>query len=509
MRFRRRHSTKKNLKISIIIIALVLIGVGYAYINSTLGISGATTITSNSWDVHFANVRMENHSFDSTNDSVTIDENDPTSLDLDLSLETIDDYILVYVDIVNDGGIDAVLKSISNDVLTEEQKEYLDFYMFINELEDFTENNYYLKAGNTDSLTIKFNYNESYEAEEAIENSPDENNIDETINLTFGQATRRDTNENNKSTLYSLVFKNAQNDSSLDFSQPSSSTNGNGLFVVNGTENDYNPIYYFRGNVENNYVAMDYSNEAKECFRILRTTNTGAIKIISIGTVAEENNVIDCSNLTTNFNNSQFNNFDDDNAAAGLFYGAKGASTYESAHENINESVISFLGIRRDYQFSYEEEWCNDRSGLSYGTNEATSNAYNRIVNNTGLSLYCSQPNDAFKINIYNTYGNNIRFITADEAIYAGAGYTTNNTTESNSFIKTGVDYWTITPSRFTGGKMKMFYVSSKGMIKEVNTTENLSMVNIIALKRGVRPTKGNGTATNPYYIKSKRPINN
>ena len=108
---------------------------------------------------------------------------------------------------------------------------------------------------------------------------------------------------------------------------------------------------------------------------------------------------------------------------------------------------------------------------------------------------------------MYDYYASyDVRYITADEAIYAGAGYTTNNTTESNSFIKTGVDYWTITPSRFTGGKMKMFYISSKGMVREAITTEEKYIVVLNALKRGVRVVKGNGTATNPYYIISMHP---
>jgi hypothetical protein len=44
----------------------------------------------------------------------------------------------------------------------------------------------------------------------------------------------------------------ATNDSSLDFSQTSEASNTNGVYLRNGTQNDKYPIYYYRGNVNNN-----------------------------------------------------------------------------------------------------------------------------------------------------------------------------------------------------------------------------------------------------------------
>ena len=47
--------------------------------------------------------------------------------------------------------------------------------------------------------------------------------------------------------------------SGVDFSQPSSSTNGRGLYILHGTENTQNPIMYYRGAVQNNNIKFGTS----------------------------------------------------------------------------------------------------------------------------------------------------------------------------------------------------------------------------------------------------------
>ena len=71
----------------------------------------------------------------------------------------------------------------------------------------------------------------------------------------------------------------------IDFSLPSSNivgekqnTNGLGLYIYSNSKNSKYPIVYYRGNVDNNYVIFgDF------CFQIVRTTDTGGIKIMYAG----------------------------------------------------------------------------------------------------------------------------------------------------------------------------------------------------------------------------------
>ncbi len=66
--------------------------------------------------------------------------------------------------------------------------------------------------------------------------------------------------------------------SGIDFTQNNSDTNGKGVYIRSGTENDANPIYYFRGNVDNNNIIF-----ANTCFKMVRTTDTGGVKLIYNG----------------------------------------------------------------------------------------------------------------------------------------------------------------------------------------------------------------------------------
>lgn len=68
------------------------------------------------------------------------------------------------------------------------------------------------------------------------------------------------------------------NDTGINFLEPSSDENGKGIYVINETINDENPIYYYRGDVKNNNVIF-----ANFCWKILRTTSTGGVKLLYNG----------------------------------------------------------------------------------------------------------------------------------------------------------------------------------------------------------------------------------
>ena len=83
--------------------------------------------------------------------------------------------------------------------------------------------------------------------------------------------------------------KDADTTTLIDFSVISSSTNGEGLYLLSGTQNDAYPIYYYRGNINNNNVIF-----GGFCWQMLRTTDTGGIKMIYNGAVT--GNGLTCEN---------------------------------------------------------------------------------------------------------------------------------------------------------------------------------------------------------------------
>ena len=64
----------------------------------------------------------------------------------------------------------------------------------------------------------------------------------------------------------------------VDFSQISSDTNGKGVYTLASTMGNAHPIHYFRGDVDNNYALF-----GNYCWRIVRTTSDGGVKLIYDG----------------------------------------------------------------------------------------------------------------------------------------------------------------------------------------------------------------------------------
>ncbi len=105
-------------------------------------------------------------------------------------------------------------------------------------------------------------------------------------------------------TLYQIMQKDAVIDNiqsefvsastGIDFGSVSSDTNGKGVYTRAGTENDTYPIMYYRGEVEDNNVMF-----AGQCWKAVRTTDTGGVKLIyngeNAGTIDEPN----CNNTGT------------------------------------------------------------------------------------------------------------------------------------------------------------------------------------------------------------------
>ena len=108
------------------------------------------------------------------------------------------------------------------------------------------------------------------------------------------------------------------NDSGIQFNAISSDDNGKGIYERAGTENDANPIYYYRGAVTDNNVLF-----ANFCWKIVRTTSTGGIKLIYNGSPSNGQ----CTNSTaesTQIGTSAFNSTDDKSLAnAGYMYGTR------------------------------------------------------------------------------------------------------------------------------------------------------------------------------------------
>jgi len=123
-------------------------------------------------------------------------------------------------------------------------------------------------------------------------------------------------------TLYKLMSSNSKStDSGINFgSRPTASTSG--IYQVDSTKNDEYPVYYYRGIVDNNNVSF-----AGFCWKMVRTTETGGVKLIYNGVVSDDGS---CNNTGTasQIGTSKFNNSSSSPADVGYMYGTR--YTYNS-----------------------------------------------------------------------------------------------------------------------------------------------------------------------------------
>ena len=300
--------------------------------------------------------------------------------------------------------------------------------------------------------------------------------------------------------------------------------------LLASTEDDYGTSYYFRGAVKNNYVQF-----ANKCWRIVRITGDGSVKL-----VLHNDNTSGASNPCSSANNSdtaafahysgsayttKFNSSYNDNAYIGFMYGTTGASDYASTHANTNKSTI-LTNLETWYTnnlISYESKladtiWCNDKStvsgGLGYGTNRTDYAAYNRIyggggaVSHANPSLICPNDNNGGKLSKFTvsdtTNGNGnlsykIGLLTADEIAFSGSMY---NTYNRSTYLQenTGTNYWlSLSPSRFYVYAY-VWWVDSG----------SFNMDGLVSVYDGLRPAislvssvevTGSGTSEDPYKV--------
>ena len=298
---------------------------------------------------------------------------------------------------------------------------------------------------------------------------------------------------------------------------------GDGTNGVYAAEDDLGTSYYFRGNVDNNYVYF-----ANNWFRIIRINGDGTIRMIYTGNPND-------SSSQEYISRSAYNSSYNDNAYVGYMYGSAGSSTYEATHANTNDSTIKTV-IDSWYQnnlssystYIADAIYCNDRevvnvtygsgtntttfNGNGTGTNESAYASYKRNHIDHNPTLKCTNTNDRFTVS--NTLGNGaltnpIGLPTTDEIVMSGANaydYATKSYIANNSYYlypKGGnYYYWTMTPNRFAGGFADVGNVYNGGYV-DFNYVRGNNAVRPVVSLLSDAISGGDGTVGNPFYVDS------
>ena len=276
---------RNNSKVqTLLIILVVALGLGYAYINSDLNINGTAQVNSANWDVHWANVQVTNGSVSASSPTIS----NQTTVNYSVTLNIPGDYYEFTVDAVNGGSIDAMIDTIDSKLNGATITTLPDYLKYTVTYEDGVElqANHLLAANTTEKYKLRIEYRDDIELNQIPA-------TDQTLSLSF-TVTYRQANENATSPTPGVLPRYDENGGCATINTDSSGGGGNatmggltlmmknatqgeddpswfansaanqaqvGVYTRKGTSSDRYPIYYYRGKyqlVNNNLIFNNY-----------------------------------------------------------------------------------------------------------------------------------------------------------------------------------------------------------------------------------------------------------
>ena len=269
----------------------------------------------------------------------------------------------------------------------------------------------------------------------------------------------------------------------IDFNKISGDTNndgiddnGKGLYILSSTESDAYPIMYYRGNIDDNNVYF-----AGYCWQIIRTTDTGGIKMIYNGENTGTDDEPICNNsigtdrqITLDINNVLTNTF---TFATNGFYTSPTYNGYMYGEVyNINNSDY-IEGAYFGNGFVYDEE--NYEYTLTDVQTELDEN-HHYTCNLSTANGTCESIRYYFNYNFGDSNGYHLFFLlTGGKSIEDAIEEMRENTTDSN--VKAMVDLWyeeNMSNTRYEELIEDTIYCNDRNIIKLGGLNSNSGLLN-------------------------------
>lgn len=301
---------------------------------------------------------------------------------------------------------------------------------------------------------------------------------------------------NSRATLYKTLSNYAVMDNvasdyvtnsfGISLSAISSDTNGKGLYTIASTATDTYPIHYFRGNVDNNNLIF-----GGFCWKIIRTTETGGVKLLYNGTPSNGQCV--ASGTATTIGTSAYNELTIGEhgslADVGYMYG----SMYPTEYVKLgSEYWANFVGAYQNY-FSNSSKYFS--TSYYYASSYIAYNASNgtKAFKVSGTTTYTTISKDMIgKYTIFapgtNYYNEELYYVygvdETEQKVYF-IRFTRDNYDEAN-----GQDLYTYFYNKALNTEWvygnDVTYDSSTGLytlvdtinLKPINYGDNISVVN-------------------------------
>ena len=250
-------------------------------------------------------------------------------------------------------------------------------------------------------------------------------------------------------------------------SSSAASDDVSGLYKSTAT-NTGKPTYYFRGNVENNYVKF-----AGFTWRIVRINEDGTIRIV----------MQDGINSNTEYKfNSSYNNY------TYMYY------TNSQAKTQLESWYQTNIGSKKDLAK-------NVATGAYYCEQAKAKRDSSWTSGNANMTVYSSYTPD-FKCssdgNGKGQVNSNVGLLTYDEVVYAGV-YT--NFSGGKNYLYSDYRHWTMSPAGYFNYSSIIWTITPSSMYFYTANSVNIILNPVINIKSDTQISDGDGTKENPFTI--------
>ena len=219
----------------------------------------------------------------------------------------------------------------------------------------------------------------------------------------------------------------------VNFTVSSSDTNGKGVYIFAPTKNDDVPIYYYRGAVDNNNLIF-----ANFCWKIVRTTETGGLKLIYNG-IPTNNQCLAEGDDTMTATGVKYNSSASNLSYFGYSYDSGGHALSYMTNANITDGMVfandvSYIDghyVLSNDRYVKDSNFAAERD-IVLKTHHYTCFKVNGTECNTVRYVYMTRSSVMFYVTLKNS--EKIEDVIADDV--------TNEANTNKSIVHTAVDNW-------------------------------------------------------------------
>lgn len=291
-------------------------------------------------------------------------------------------------------------------------------------------------------------------------------------------------------TLYDVVASAATLDTANDVGS------GNGVYTYYSTANDEYPVHYYHGNVTNNNVVF-----GNMCWKIVRTTSTGGVKLVYNGSYLSGN----CREASKGLKLTVFNDNSDSLAYVGYMYGdviktqnLSKTATWSNVLDISQSKTIFLSKAMGTTKYYFGTAMTN--SGSTYTISSSSAVAFNSALQVNKYTCLEGSRSCTSPVYIFSGSNKTANYIPGVLKIgksvsYSNGNYTITDATDylATQYVDMDLNGYYVCPSYNTNTCTSVYYISSLS-----NDSRTHYKLDYITLSNGTSlsalQTQGNNT---------------